>query len=226
MLPTVPQIAGLHVAARYVPAREDAQVGGDWYDVFQFHGHEPVLVVGDVVGHDLEAATQMGQLRNVLRGLAWGRARRPAEVLTMLDDVNGSLGVADLATVVCGTIRSTPDGAAHLRWSNAGHLPPLLVSADGTARYLDEVGDLLIGLPGTGARHEAEVELPPGSTLLLYTDGLVESRLDQLDTGMGALFELAAGLAAEPVEVLCDRLVTELAAYAEDDIALLVIRVP
>jgi hypothetical protein len=168
----------------------------------------------------------MGQLRNVLRGLAWGRATRPAEVLTMLDDVNGSLGIADLATVVCGTIGSSPDGSAYLRWSNAGHLPPLLVSADGSARFLDEVGDLLIGLGGTAPRHEADVELPAGATLLLYTDGLVERRLDQLDSGMGALVDLAVELAAEPVEVICDRLVAALAADAEDDIALLVIRVP
>jgi serine phosphatase RsbU (regulator of sigma subunit) len=228
MLTALPDLGAVEVAARYVPAQRDIQVGGDWYDAFVPEDGSPVLVIGDVVGHDLAAATVMGQVRNALRALAWGRSDRPADVLTALDAFNGALRMTDFATVLYGVLEGDDGGGTRFRWSNAGHLPPLLVTADGEARFLRDVRDLVIGvgLGGAVTRREACTVLPPGSTVLLYTDGLVERRGHHLTEGLEALRAVACGLAGRPLGALCDEILAALAGDREDDVALLAVRVP
>ncbi|WP_345714061.1 PP2C family protein-serine/threonine phosphatase, partial [Kineococcus glutinatus] len=225
MLTRLPVLPGLELAARYVPAREDTHVGGDWHDAFAFPGEDPVVVIGDVVGHDVDAAAQMGQLRNALRGLAYGR-RRPAAVLEALDALVSGLAVTELASVVYAALAPVA-GGRELRWSNAGHLPPLLLPAGrpGAARFLDPEPDPFVGVSAFGRRREHRAVLPAGSTLLLYTDGLVESRDSQLERGLEELRDLAVRSAALPLPALCDALLEDLGRGAEDDVALLAVRV-
>jgi len=226
MLTALPDLSPWAAAARYVPAAGDAQVGGDWYDAFRTPSGRPVLVVGDVVGHDLEAAAAMGQLRSALRALAWSTGgASPAAMLTLLEAMATGLGVTDFVTVVVATLEETSDGT-RVRWSCAGHPPPVVVHADGTAATLPEPGDPVLAAAEPGPRHDHAVHLPPGSTLVLYTDGLVERRDRDAATGIAELVVEARALAGEPVEAMCDALVARLAPHAEDDVALLAVRVP
>jgi serine phosphatase RsbU (regulator of sigma subunit) len=218
--------AGLEVAVRYLPAAAQAEVGGDWYDAFVVPGGALVLVVGDVAGHDGDAAAQMAQLRNVLRGVAQTLAEPPAAVLGELDRALDRLGVATMATAVLCRLEPEVDDAGRrvLRWSNAGHPAPLVIDPDGTVRLLERDPDLLLGvLPSTGRSDHATV-LAPGSTVVLYTDGLVERRRETLDDGTARLVELAPQLHGRSAEEVCDVLVERLAVGAQDDVAVLVLR--
>ncbi len=225
MLTALPDLAPWQAAARYLPAAGDAQVGGDWYDAFPTSSGRPVVVVGDVVGHDLDAAAAMGQLRSAVRALAWSGPPGPADLLTRLEAVTFGLEVTDFATVVCAVLEH--DGtAATVRWSSAGHPPPVVVHADGRAEPLSGVNDPVLGVTVGTARRDHTTPLPPGSTLVLYTDGLVERRTQPTADGIARLVEEAAALAREPVEAMCDTLLARLAEGAEDDVALLVVRAP
>ncbi|NLE72117.1 MAG: SpoIIE family protein phosphatase [Actinomycetales bacterium] len=226
MLTAVPDLSPWTATARYVPAAGDAQVGGDWYDAFRTPSGRPVLVVGDVVGHDLAAAAAMGQLRSALRALAWSSGvAGPADMLARLEAMATGLAVTDFATVVVALLEEA-DGAARVRWSSAGHPPPVVVHADGRAHLLQGDNDRVLAVAGTVPRHDHTADLPPGSTLVLYTDGLVERRDRPAAEGIARLVAEAATLAAEPVEAMCDALVARLAPHAEDDVALLAVRVP
>lgn len=224
MLTAVPDLAPWQVAARYVPAAGDVQVGGDWYDAFALPGAGPVVVIGDVVGHDVEATAAMGQLRSALRALAWSNGGRPARVLEELDTLNEGLRITDFATIVVASLHLTARGA-DIRWSSAGHLPPLVLTA-GTAHYLDQKTDPVLGVTAPQTRREHVAHLEPGATVLLYTDGLVERRRQPVAEGMALLRTAVADLAAEPLTTLCDALVSRLATHAQDDVALLAVRVP
>jgi serine phosphatase RsbU (regulator of sigma subunit) len=226
MLTELPDVRHVQLAARYLPARVTAQIGGDWYDAFVLPDGITALVVGDVAGHDLPAAAKMGQLRNLLRGIACHTNPAPHEVLAGLDKVVFSLGVADLATAVYGRVEPRPDGAWAMRWANAGHPPPLLVTADGAARYLQEPSGVLLAL-GDAQHTDGVVDLPPLSTLLLYTDGLVESRDLDIDRGFDRLRRTAVSAAQLPVGQFCDEVVGRLADGAnEDDVTVLALRIP
>jgi two-component system, chemotaxis family, sensor kinase Cph1 len=226
LLTDPPEPEGLEVAVRYVPATREAQVGGDWYDVFAQPDGSTVLVIGDVVGHDTEAAATMAQLRGLLRGIAYDSADGPARVLARLDAAVDGLGLGALATVLVG--RLTPggaDGSATLRWASAGHLPPLLVGPDGEPRVLADRPGLLLGVDATAVRPERVAAIPGGSTLLLYTDGLVERRHQVFDDGVELLGAALSDLRDHPVEGLSDALLQRLGAGdAEDDIALVAVR--
>ncbi len=226
LLTAPPRRPDLQVAVRYVPATREAQVGGDWYDVFTQPDGSAVLVIGDVVGHDTAAAAEMAQLRGVLRGIAFDSADGPARVLGRLDTAIEGLALGALATVLVARLTPSPGGRATLRWSSAGHLPPVVVGPDGDARLLDSGRpDLLLGvLPGT-ARTESEVELADGSTLVLYTDGLVERRDQLFDAGVDRLRSAVTELRSAPVEEVCDRVLARLVPDgAEDDVALVAVR--
>ena len=218
----------LEIAVRYRPAAEQVQVGGDWYDAFLIEDGSTCLVVGDVTGHDREAAAVMGQIRNLLRGIAYTVGDPPALVLKALDRAMRDLEVGALATAVLGTVEQTPEqreaGVRLLRWSSAGHPPPLYVGADGSSRLLEHDPDLLLGVAPETARRDHEQELEPGCTVLLYTDGLIERRGVGLDEGLAWLTATVGGLAHLSVDELCDRLLAEVAETAEDDIALLALR--
>ena len=213
---------------RYRAAAEQVQVGGDWYDAFVNAGGATCLVVGDVTGHDREAAAVMGQVRNLLRGLAHTLGEPPGRVLTAVDTAMADLQVGALATAVLATVEQTAEqreaGLRLLRWSNAGHPPPLLIEPDGTSRLLTAEPDLLLGLDPSTGRTDHSQELPPGATVLLYTDGLVERRGASIDEGLGWLLAATRDRQHQDLAPLCDALLDEVADSAEDDIALLVMR--
>nr|WP_269205181.1 SpoIIE family protein phosphatase [Motilibacter aurantiacus] len=228
LLTEPPQPDHLEIAVRYLPASEQAQVGGDWYDAFLSPDGATTLAIGDVTGHDRTAAAAMGQLRNLLRGVAFALDRGPAELLATLDAALRQLRIGTLATAVLARVEQTFEeraaGLRTLRWSNAGHPPPLLVAPDGTAQLLERPADLLLGLAPDIPRADHSAVLTPGSTVVLYTDGLVERRGEELDEGLARLAMTAARLHALPLEQLCDRLLAELAGGADDDIALVALR--
>ncbi len=219
---------GLEVFPRYVPALKDAQVGGDWYDAFQTMDGTTTLVIGDVMGHDTEAAALMGQLRTLVRAIAVDRGAPPGAVLSRVDHAAQALGVNTTATaVVAQVLDGGPGGGRRLRWSNAGHPPPLLIEPDGTVRLLETPADLLLGLGSSTPRADHLVDLVPGATVLLFTDGLVEGRLQPLEIGLRRLAIAAAPLTGLPLPQLCDRLLESLRplAGAEDDVALVAVRI-
>jgi PAS domain S-box-containing protein len=218
------------VVVRYLPAAEAARVGGDWYDSFSQPSGATMLVIGDVVGHDTAAAAAMGQLRSLLRGIATYSDAGPAEVLRGLDASMAQLEVNTYATAAIARFEQTDDerarGVTRMRWSNAGHLPPLVINPDGTlAALADWRGELLLGVDAASPRGESVVVLDRGTTVLLFTDGLIERRGGDLDEGMTRLRTAAAALAERPLPELCDELVDRLVnGRPEDDVALVAIR--
>ncbi|ABS02435.1 putative PAS/PAC sensor protein [Kineococcus radiotolerans SRS30216 = ATCC BAA-149] len=220
----------VQVAVRYQPAAQAARVGGDWYDAFLTPDGSTVLVIGDVAGHDIEAAAQMSQVRSLLRGIAYATGAGPATVLSGLDAAVSGLAVATTATVVVARLEQDADerrrGVTRLRWANAGHPPPVLVGADGTVRPLAVLPpQLLLGIdPGTH-RADAVVALEPGSTVLMFTDGLVERRDRGLEEGLEELQECVAGLAGLTLDELVDGVLARLVPPGhDDDVALVAFR--
>ena len=229
LLTPPPQPDHLHVAVRYQPAEHDAQVGGDWYDAFLQPDGATVVAIGDVVGHGSDAAAAMGQLRGLLRALAWGNGEPPAATLTRAEQAAEGLAVSTLATAILARVERLPDvpagGTRILRWSNAGHVPPLLLAPDGSTTLLETRPDLMLGVdPGT-PRHDHEIELPDDHTLLLVTDGLIERRGTDLDEDMERLRETLRDLGDLPLEQLLDALLGRLVPSAgEDDVAIVAVR--
>ncbi|WP_308122517.1 SpoIIE family protein phosphatase [Streptomyces sp. WAC04114] len=229
LLAPLPQPGRLQLAARYQPAPAGSQVGGDWYDAFERKDGTLALVIGDVVGHDLTAAAGMAQLHGILRSLAWDHSGPPGAVVDRLDDAMPAITTVPMATLVLALLQGDPHtGPWTLRWTSAGHPPPLLLTRDGQAKYLEAGQGLLLGAPpGTGgSRPSAAQSLPPGSTLLLYTDGLIEIPGSDLDTGLARLRRHALALAHEPLDTLCDQLPARMPPGSTDDVALLALRLP
>lgn len=218
----------VRVAVRYRPAVETAQVGGDWHDCFRTATGDTVVVIGDVNGHDRTAAAAMGQVRNLVRGLAYDSSDSPARLLTRLDEALRGLQLDTLATVLLGRIATSspaPDARPiGFTWSSAGHLPALLRTADGSVEVLAEAPDLMLGVLPATERHDHRCDLSAGDTLLLYTDGLVERRGEDLDDGIAWLSDTLAHAGAAGLDELCELLLRETAYAQDDDIALLVLR--
>ncbi|MFF0459731.1 PP2C family protein-serine/threonine phosphatase [Streptomyces mexicanus] len=226
MLPVLPDLAPLRVQARYQPASELPRLGGDWYDAVELPDGAVFVVVGDVTGHDVEAAPLMGQIRNMLRALAFDRCGPPGQVVHRLDRALAMYGETTAATLVMGRIERGPDGGYALHWTNAGHPPPLLVTADGTAHSLAPAQHgIPVGVDPSLPRPDHTHPLPPASTLVLFTDGLIERRGQDIDTGLRELAVRAAGLATAPLERMCDALINRQDVY-DDDVALLALRIP
>jgi PAS domain S-box-containing protein len=230
LLTPPPEPDHLEVVVRYVPAARAAQVGGDWYDAFVQPDGATMLVIGDVVGHDTAAAAAMGQVRGLLRGIAYTTEQGPADVLTRLDQAIEGLQVGTTATAVAARLEQTDEERENaltcLRWSNAGHPPPMVLDADGSVRVLAGAeADLLLGLDPTSARTETRAMLGRDSTVLLYTDGLVERRGQSLDEGLDRLRAALTELRHLPLAELCDELLTRLLPSArEDDVAMVAVR--
>jgi serine phosphatase RsbU (regulator of sigma subunit) len=226
LLTEPPRLPHLEIAVRYLPAAEHARIGGDWYDAFDVGDERTILVVGDAAGHDGRAATTMAQIRTTLRGVAHVLAAPPAAVLSALDRAVCSLNRGALATVVLAEVPQARDGEAlRVRWSNAGHPPPLLVCAGGAARLLEHEPDPLLGVEPTCARHDHEVSLAAGDTMVMFTDGLVERRGQTIDDGLRRVRETAATARDRSLEELCDALLTPYPDRGDDDIAVLAVRV-
>ena len=226
LLPTLPPLDGLDTAARYLPGGSMQQVGGDWFDAFAVHGGQLGLVIGDVIGHDLAAATAMSQIRATLRAYAW-HGEAPAAVLAQLELLVNAFGLAELVTVFYAVLGPPdPDGNRVLTYANAGHLPPLVRAANGDVRLLSGGASVVIGAPGAEARPQAVEHLGAGATLLLYTDGLVEVPGEALDDSISRLADLLrAQPPAEGVEALCERVVTGCRHDGrQDDIAVLAVQ--
>ncbi|MFE9025150.1 SpoIIE family protein phosphatase [Streptomyces iakyrus] len=216
LLPSTPaQREGLDIAARYRPAL--SEVGGDWYDVLPLGPGRTGLVVGDVMGKGVQAAAIMGQLSTATRALA-RLDLPPAELLRHLDDIAGSLGdaIATCVYAVCDLERGTCE------LSSAGHLPPVLAGADGSAKLIDIPGGVPLGVGGVEFG-TVEVDLAPGSLLALYTDGLVENRAESIDTGLDTLTRLLRN-AGPSLQRASDSLLGALSPEPDDDVALLLVR--
>lgn len=227
MLAELPDAAPFALAARYLPAAQGEQVGGDWYDAIRLDGDHLALVVGDVTGHDLRAAARMGQMRSMLRAYLVDRHEPPSALLRRLDSANLALGERITATAVLAYVRSDPDGAGHvLQWSNAGHPHPLLVDPDGRVTVLTG-HDPLLGAIRRAPRGNHSHLLRPGATVLFFTDGLIETRAQDFAERERQLREVLASVATAPLPELLDELLRRLAGNDhEDDIALLALRTP
>ena len=227
-----PEPDHFEVVVRYEPAAETAQVGGDWYDAFLQQDGATVMVIGDVVGHDTVAAAAMGQVRGLLRGIAVHSGGGPAAVLQGVDRVMETLRLDTTATGIVARLEHEPPGTApgttRLLWSNAGHPPPMAIDERGQVSTLAPgEPDLLLGLDPDTRRAEPEVLLQRGTTLLLYTDGLVERRGQPLDEGLDRLHDLLGELAARDLglDELCDAVLDAmLTDRPEDDVALVAVR--
>jgi len=226
-----PQPDDLEVAVHYQPAALDRDIGGDWYDAFLTPGGATTLVIGDVVGHDLTAAATMGQLRGLVRAIGFDSDHPPARLLERVDAaIDGlALGHQAVATAVVARIEQSPDerarGVRTVRWSSAGHLPPILVRADGAVEVLTVRNDLPLGLRPGAHRHDHTVELCTDDTLVLYTDGLVERRDHSLRDDIAALAEALHGTHQATLDdVIRTALVRMLPSDGEDDVALVALR--
>ena len=237
MLTRLPQPDRLTLAARYRPAGARDQVGGDWYDAVVLSDASTHLMVGDVVGHDIRAAAVMGQLRSMLRTFAWTHPEdTPARLVERLDRASDELGLGAMATLVharigaedgpCGT------GARTVTWTNAGHPPALLAHDDGTVDVLGadhgvDSADPLLGAAPERDRTDHTRVLPPGATLLLYTDGLIERRGEHLDAGIDRARDAVARHRGEPLDGFLDGVLCDLVGDdPDDDVVVLAVRVP
>ena len=216
----LPQLPGLRMAGRYLPAAVESAVGGDWYDVIELHSRSIGFVIGDVAGHGLAAATFMGQLRSAIRAYALD-TDGPAEVMTKLAAFSDHMR-SRMATVIYATLNLTTWEA---RIARAGHPYPLLIRADGSAEYLSAGGGPPIGTVGGHAYDEQSLTLSAGETLLLYTDGLIERRGGKLSDGERTLLEVAASSPDEP-ELKCQGIISRLTkdTTIADDIAVLAVQ--
>ncbi|POX54252.1 DNA-binding protein [Streptomyces sp. Ru71] len=225
LLPKLPRTPGKTMTARYLPAPVGSEVGGDWYDAFTLKDGAIALAIGDVVGHDLDAAAGMSQLRNMLRAYALSQRRPPSKIVEWLDQATRDIAEVSMATLVFARMIRTDAGLCELSWTNAGHPPPLVISSDGVARFLTDGHGVLLGVAPEQPRPDATVELPPGATLVLYTDGLIESPGHSLDEGLERLRRHAASLAHRPLESFTDELLARSRPRDnDDDVALLAVR--
>jgi serine phosphatase RsbU (regulator of sigma subunit) len=216
-LPTLP---GLSVAARYLPAAAETQVGGDWYDVIELDHRTIGMAIGDVAGRGLMAAAFMGQLRSALRASAL-EGDPPGPVLTRVARFV-DLGDAPMATMLYGTLNLE---TLELVYARAGHPYPLLLREDGSSEYLIDEGNPPLGAGLVSHYREQRVSLRPGETLLLYTDGLIERRGERLSEGEARLAEVLASAPAK-LELKCSSVIERMTegAQGHDDIALLAVQ--
>jgi PAS domain S-box-containing protein len=233
LLPKLPAVPGTTIAARYLPGEDTADVGGDFYDIIPLPDGSIGFAIGDVVGHDMAAAAAMGHLRGLLRACAWDDAdteggSSPGRVVSRVDRLVQGLDVVPLATLFYGqlTMPSVPGHPARFSYANAGHPGPLLRLPGGEVQRLSAGAGVLLGVTDLGPHATAEVDVPPGSMLVGYTDGLVERRGIDVEEGMAAL---AATLSAIPAgtepEGIAAALLATASAERDDDVAVLVLRV-
>jgi serine phosphatase RsbU (regulator of sigma subunit)/anti-sigma regulatory factor (Ser/Thr protein kinase) len=222
-LPEVlPFLPGLVVATRYLPAASAVGIGGDWYDSFSLPSGEIVLVIGDVAGHGLPAASLMGKMRNALRAHAL-MGGTPLEIVARADEFHRHFGQGELVTLLVGVLE--PDLTA-FRFVSAGHPPPLVVDAAGAAFASNGHPNAPLGLPQAPAFEELVVPMQPGTFVLLYTDGLVERRGESLTGGLERLRLVAEGVLAkqapaDAINELLDRVLGD--ERPMDDVALMLV---
>lgn len=194
----LPEVPGLELAVRYLPATAGADVGGDWYDAFPVASGRIALVIGDVVGHSIASASVMGQVRTVLRVYAQDHSS-PPEVLRLANLALARLAPAALATAVCAVL---DPATGELSYASAGHPPPLLTGPGG-AEYLDDANGIMLGAAPGAIYQSGQRRLPPGGGLLFYTDGLIEDRNRDLSEGLAMLARALGGQAYRSAGQIC-----------------------
>ncbi len=217
----LPDVPGLGISARYLAGAADAQVGGDWYDVIALRDGHAGIAIGDVVGHGLDAAARMARLQNALRAYAL-EGLRPSLVLERMNGFAREVEGGPMATLLYGVV--DPD-EGRLRLATAGHPPVLVIGPTGESYFAEGPAGSPLGVVPFPAYEESTIPLVPGSTVLLYTDGLVERPETSLDEGLEWLRGFAGGVPAHPDE-LCGALLQ--ARFRDqpprDDVALLAVR--
>ncbi|MCY1143722.1 SpoIIE family protein phosphatase [Actinoplanes sp. Pm04-4] len=224
LLTELPKYDHVQMAARYRPAQHADHVGGDWYDAIVVDRNRVALVIGDATGHNIQAAAAMSQLRGMLRTLLVDRQEQPSAVLRRLELTSRTLGTSGLASLIVAYLDTHPGGGHRLTWSNAGHPPPVIAYPDGTTTVLP-VGDPLIGAVRHASRRNHTMGLPAGSTMLLYTDGLIETRGQSIDDGIADLRNRLIDALPGPPDVVADALMTAGGTY-RDDVAVLAVGLP
>lgn len=222
----------LQIVVRYEAAAEAAQIGGDWYDAFVQPGGATVLVIGDVLGHDTQAAAAMSQIRSTVRALGAVDSDPPREIVRRTDEVMRTLQISTTATALVARLEQEPSeigpGLTRVRWSNAGHPPAAVVGADGDVQWLEaQEHDLLLGVAPDLPRRETQMSLERESTLFLFTDGLVERRDQPLSEGLARLREVLAEVArtTQDLDEFVDTVIARmLPPRPEDDAAVLAVR--
>jgi serine phosphatase RsbU (regulator of sigma subunit) len=217
--PTLPQIAGHQLAARYLPGREGDHVGGDWYDAFTLPDGRFGIAIGDIGGRGITAAALMGQIRNGLRAYAL-KASGPAATMADLRAMDEHIEELVFATVTY-IVYDPRTGTGLL--ASAGHLPTLILDGAGGARFSDAPRCPPLGAGAAAPCLEHEFTLEPGGSLVLYTDGLVESRTRSLDEGLDRLARVARASDGD-IERLADEIIEALPEQRQDDIAILALR--
>jgi GAF domain-containing protein len=219
----IPSVPGLDLAYRYVPAETSVEAGGDWFDVVALSPTRSALIVGDVTGHDIHAASVMGQLRTATRTLAT-LGLTPAEILTRLDQIAADLTDEETSATCIYAVHDADTG----KWdmARAGHPLPAVVRPGHHAAFLDLPPGVPLGIGAGGGQYQStRVHLPRGSTLVLYTDGLIESRTTDMSTGMACLADILTRVSTLAVGEACDSLLTALTSARDDDIAILMARI-
>lgn len=225
LLPRLPDLRPIEAAALYRPAAAPRPIGGDWYDVLRLPDDTYAVVIGDIAGHGVRAAAAMAQTRSMLRALLYDLRKPPGAVLTQLDRRLQAMADTPLTTACLARLRPARLGW-RLRCSLAGHPAPLLLVPGQQARYLDAQPGLPLGVDSGAARPDCDQQLPGGTTLVFFTDGLVEQREHSIDEGLAALARLAMKHADQPPERLCRALADDHPGDGLDDIAILALRLP
>ncbi|MEV5880452.1 GAF domain-containing SpoIIE family protein phosphatase [Streptomyces sp. NPDC052101] len=225
LLPTLPDLRPFTAAAIYRPAAEPSQLGGDWYDAIPLPDHVVAVVIGDVVGHDLRAAAAMASTRNMMRALLFDRSDPPGAVLSRLDRALESITNSPVTTTTLARIEPEAPGW-RLRWSTAGHVPPLLLTRERHVAYLLGEPGLPLGVDTEQPRPDHSRFLPPDATLVFFTDGLVEHPDHPIDERLSALAGLAREHAGLPLPAFVRALADHHPSDGHDDMAILAVRTP
>jgi hypothetical protein len=218
----IPEVAGLELAYRYAPAQTAAEIGGDWFDVIPLSGDRCALIVGDVTGHDMRAASLMGQLRTATHTLAtFGLP--PSAILARLDQITADLTDEETAATCVYAVYNARTGDWDM--SRAGHPLPAVTRPGERATFVDLPPGMPLGTGvGDGQYETIRVHMPRGTTVVLYTDGLVESLSLDIGAGMAELARTLTAAADQPLKQACDTLLTELVSQPADDVAILMAR--
>ncbi|MEV5736056.1 GAF domain-containing SpoIIE family protein phosphatase [Streptomyces sp. NPDC052292] len=225
LLPTLPDLRPFTAAAIYRPAAEPSQLGGDWYDAVRLPDGAVAVVIGDVVGHDLQAAAAMASTRNMLRALLFDHRNPPGAVLAQLDRTLEAITDNPVTTTTLARIE--PEGKGwRLRWSTAGHVPPMLIAPEHRAEFLFAEPGLPLGVDPGQPRPEHSRPLPPAATVVFFTDGLIEHPAHVIDESLRELAELAGSYAALPLPEFVRELADHHPSDGHDDMAVLALRTP
>ncbi|MFC9113474.1 MULTISPECIES: PP2C family protein-serine/threonine phosphatase [Streptomyces] len=225
LLPALPGLSPFEAATVYRPANRPNQLGGDWYDAVVLPDDAVGVMIGDVAGHDLYAAAAMARINSMLRALLYDLRNPPSQVLGQLDRTLLTTTDIPVTTVCLARIEPQETGWV-LRWSTAGHFPPLLIGPDLETEYLEAEPGLPLGVSTGMERPDHTHPLPAGSILLFFTDGLVEHHARSIDEGLTALADLAATHAERPLNEFVQVLADHHPSDGQDDMALLALRIP